>query len=63
MMSTLRKWVLDLLADGWDSPEPELRYYYDFKTGMIKLDMESLRNSKVVQAQIEACRSLHKEGL
>lgn len=55
MLNTLREWILDLLAPGWDSPKPELKHYYDFKTGTTKLDMESFRNSKVVQAQMEAC--------
>ena len=55
MLSTLRKWVLDLLAPGYDSPEPELKYNYNFKTGRTQLCMKSLRESKVVQAQVAAC--------
>ena len=55
MLHALREWILNFLAPGWDSPKPELKSYYDFKTGTIKLDMDSFRNSKVVRAQIEAC--------
>lgn len=61
MIKSIKKWVLDFLAPNWDSPEPELKYNYDFKTGRIKLCMKSLRESKVVQEQMAACMEQSKE--
>lgn len=61
MIKSMKKWILDFIAPGWDSPEPELKYNYDFKTGRIKLCMESLRNSKVVQSQVAACMAQSEE--
>ncbi len=55
MIESIKKWILDILAPGYDSPEPELKYNYNFKTGRTQLCMKSLRESKVVQAQIAAC--------
>jgi len=63
MLNTLREWILDLLAPGWDSPEPEIKIIIDHRYLTWRIDMDSFRKSKVVQAQIEACHSLHKEGL
>ena len=63
MLSKIHKWLKDLLAPGWDSPKPELKYHYDFETGIIKLDMDSFRNSEVVQAQIAACRLQNKTSV
>lgn len=61
MIKLMRNWVLDFLAPCRNSPEPELKYNYDFKTGTIKLDMKSLIDSKVVQAQVAACIAQSEE--
>lgn len=61
MLNTLREWILDLLAPGWDLPKPEIEIIIDYKYQTWRIDMKSLRESKVVQAQLEAAKPT--EGL
>lgn len=57
----MRKWALDFIAPGWDSPKPEIDIIIDCKYQTWRIDMESLRNSKVVQAQVAACMAQNEE--
>lgn len=61
MIKLMRKWVLDFIAPGWDSPKPEIKIIIDYKYQTWRIDMESLRESKVVQAQVAACMEQSKE--
>lgn len=51
----MRKLILDFIAPGWDSPKPEIKMIIDHKYQTWRIDMESFKKSKVVQAQIAAC--------
>lgn len=56
MIKSIKKWVLDFIAPGWDSPEPEIKLIIDRRYLTWRIDMDSFRNSKVVRAQVEAAR-------